>query len=54
MKKIIIFDEDEYKEIREAIVEFKGDIWDIEDSGNRAVMFHDLNKLEDLLGIWKE
>lgn len=51
MKKMIIFSDDEYREIREAIVEFKDDIWDIEDSADRSTMFHNLNKLEGLLGI---
>ena len=54
MKKMIIFSDDEYREIREVIVDFKSDIWDIEDSADRAIMFQHLEKLEDLLGIWKE
>lgn len=51
MKKIVIFDEEEYLKIRELIVEFKDDIWDLEDSTDRATMFNNVNKLEGLLGI---
>ena len=54
MKKMIVFSDDEYREIRDAIIEFKDDIWDIKGVADRATMFHNLNKLEGLLGIGKE
>lgn len=52
MKKIVAFEEEEYNKIRELIAEFKDDIWDISDPADRSIMFDDLNKLEELLGIF--
>lgn len=52
MKKLITFEEEEYHEIRELIVQIKEDIWDITDPGDRSIMMEDLNKLEELLGIF--
>ena len=52
MKKIITFEEEEYNKIREQLVVFKEDIWDVTDPGDRSIMFEDLQKLEELLGIY--
>ena len=52
MKKIVTFDEEEYDKIREQLVVFKDDIWDVTDPGDRSIMFEDLTKLEELLGIY--
>ena len=52
MKKITMFEEEEYNKIREQLVVFKEDIRDVTDPGDRSIMFEDLTKLEELLGIY--
>ena len=52
MKKIVIFSEDEYAKIREVISTIEDDIWDLEKSEDRSVMFHDLSNLKEALGYF--
>ena len=52
MRKVVVFGDEEYHKIRELIVEIEDDIWDLQDPSNRGVMFDNMSKLKDLLGIY--
>lgn len=52
MKKLIMFSEDEYKKIREIVCDIEEDVWDLEKSEDRSVMFHNLSNLKEALGYF--
>ena len=53
MKKIVIFTHEEWAKIQELLVEIESDIWDLDTSEDRSLMQTDLNKLEELLGVYE-
>lgn len=51
MTEVMVFTKKEYEQLKELLDEIRGDIWNISDPADRAILSEDLHKLEVTLGF---